>query len=571
MPKVKETMALSRKKKITLVMALANSILNKLHFKERINESIKWDKSQWGISPGGLAKALVLSTFTDMRAPLSHTQDRLYGMDMTYLLGEDADAQGINEFNTGRALERIGESDYESIYENLALSAVTTYNIPVTRLHSDTTTISFYGEYDVNDMKLTPEEQEELIQIEKGYNKDGRPDSKQLIAGQIITDNGIPIVNRVLNGATSDADWNKEALSYLEEIRKKGFCQGIYVADSKLVFEEAVIKMCRKETRIDFVSRCPASFSDKLEERIINRAYRDEAWEDLGQISNAKTAGSYRGISYHEYMYGEMMRLVVLESSVLAEKAEESIEKKKTKLTPIIKDLEKKTFVCRADAEKEYARFIKQKALQLFECTPEITEQVTEKWPRGRRSATAQPTVTSSWKVKIIELKRNIEACSKHIRKESCYVLISNIADETVTARTLLEIYKGQHVVENSFRQLKGPNLASVIYLKNPYRICGLTTLFSFALLVRALIQHRLRDGLCNHKAVYPDEPIMSGWGGKVLTNPTFKLFYEHSFNCYYEQDETGEYNFVWPFVETRQIVEPLLKLMGESVASLLL
>jgi len=73
------------------------------------------------------------------------------------------------------------------------------------------------------------------------------------------------------------------------------------------------------------------------------------------------------------------------------------------------------------------------------------------------------------------------------------------------------------------------------------------------------------------HTVEHPDEPIMSGWGGKALANPTFKLFYEHSYNCYYEKDKPGEYSFVWPYVETRRIVEPLLKLMGESVASLLL
>jgi transposase len=290
----------------------------------------------------------------------------------------------------------------------------------------------------------------------------------------------------------------------------------------------------------------------------------------LGQLGSGKNASNYRGQSFIEQVCGSPMRLLVLESSALAAKSEDSLEKEQAKLTPMIKTLEKKIFACRADAEKEYDRFIGLKEMKLFNCTAKIQENSSEKWPKGRRNAAARPTITKTYQIRAEQVQREEEACRQYIRKESCFVIISNIIDKATTDRTLLEIYKGQHIVENSFRQFKGPDLASVVYLKNPTRIQALTMILSFSLLIRALIQHRLRAGLKKHQEVNPDEPIYAGWNGRELTSPTFKLPYEQTINCYYERERSGEYSFIWPFTEAKYIVKSLLSLMDETVASIL-
>jgi transposase len=553
-------------------MALANKMMNQLHFVEHINEKVEWDKDHWGISPGGLAKAIVLSTMADMRTPLTHIEERLQPYDITYLIGEEAEEHDINSFNTGRALERIGKAEYNGIYEGLALEAMQQYKIPVGRVHSDTTTVSFYGEYDEENIELSKEEQEELIKVEKGYNKDGRPGCKQVVVGQIVTEGGIPLTSKAMDGSTSDAEWNKKSLDYLERLRAEGFTHGIYVADSKLVNQELVERMnggAEKET-ISFVSRCPANFEEKMESRMIEKAYTTGSWEDIGKIGEGKKASSYRGQSFIETVCGSPMRLLTLESSALTAKAEISLEKERLKIDPLIKSLEKKVFVCRADAEKEYERFLGLKELKLFVCEAEIQEIKTEKWPKGRRNAATHPTVIETYQIHIMQVNREEEACRKYIRNESCFVIISNVTDKTISDRELLEVYKGQHVVENSFRQFKGPNLASVIYLKNPARIQALTMILSFSLLIRALIQHRLRAGLKDHNEKTSNEPIYAGWNGRELKNPTFKLFYEHTINCFYERESSGEYSFAWLHTDIQYIVTSLLSLMGETVASIM-
>ncbi|MCL1809459.1 MAG: IS1634 family transposase [Clostridiales bacterium] len=570
MAKVNEKAPTAPRKTITVVMALANKMMDELRFEDRVNEQVDWDKHHWAVSPGGLAKAVALSTLTDMRTPLTHIQERLRPYDLAHLTGYEVERHDVNSFNVGRALERIGEADYNRIYEGAALAALHQYSVPVGRLHSDTTTVSFYGEYDAENIDLTEEERKELLQIEKGYNKDGRPGCKQMVVGQIVTGQGIPLANRALDGSTSDIEWNKQSLDYLESLRANGFAHGAYVADSKLVTRELIERMNGGPGRVSFVSRCPANFEDKLESRMIEKAYEEGAWEDLGQLGSGKKASSYRSQSFSGPVCGGPVRLLVLESSALMAKAELSLEKEAAKLGPIVKALEKKTFACREDAEKEYGRFEKLKELKLFSCTAKIQEETLKKWPRGRRNAATRPTVAQTYRVKAEKVGRDEEACLRHVRNESCFVIISNITDKTTTDRELLETYKGQYAVENSFRQLKGPSLASVIYLKNPKRIQALTMILSFSLLLRALIQHRLRAGLAKRQKDCPGEPVYAGWNGRELKNPTFKLLYEQAANCFYEREKLGEYSFIWPHAEAQYIVGSLLLLMGETVGSIL-
>lgn len=87
----------------------------------------------------------VLSTFTDIRIPLIHLEYRFEGIDVSFFLGSASKSATVNSFNAGRALERVGQSDPEKMYQVMAFSAIKQAGIPTERLHADTTTISFYG------------------------------------------------------------------------------------------------------------------------------------------------------------------------------------------------------------------------------------------------------------------------------------------------------------------------------------------------------------------------------------------------------------------------------------------
>ena len=551
-------------------MAIANTIIKELGFVEMINERVKWDRAHWNISPGGLAKMLVMSTFSDIRVPMTHLEDRLEGIDTEFFLAPEDKSNYVNESNVGEALDRIGETDYDGLYETLALSALRQYEIPITRMHGDTTTVSFYGEYDIEKMELSQEEKEALLHLEKGYNKDGRLGCNQMVVGQIVNEHGIPVVSKTLDGATSDVDWNREAIRYVAQIAASGFEKGVFVADCKLVTEEHIGAMNHPQRRISFVSRCPVNFCDTLERRTIAKAYANGMWEEIDALSTAKDATQYRVASFMEEVNGWPMRLLVVESDTLRQQTEEAIEKQKEELTRIAKALEKKQWMCQADAQAERDRFLAMKQAALFDSEIVIEKRVVEKWPKGRRGADTKPTVTETYHLHVEKVTRCEPSCQAFIQRESCFVLISNVTDG-MSEENLLKTYKGQQVVENSFRMLKGPQLASVIYLKNPARIQVLTMLLTFSLLLRALIQHRLREGLSAFEQEHPGQTIRAGWGGRPLKNPTFKLLYEHSVNCCFERVSFGRYTFAWPTEDTMSRVEPLLSLMGLSLEKILM
>lgn len=557
-----------RKKILPLVLTLANSIMNKLGFAELINQTVSWDPDHWEVTPGDLAKIVTLSTFLDIRTPLTHLEDRFEGIDLDFFISKHSKSTYVNSFNAGRALERIGCSDYETIYETLALSAIHQANIPTARLHADTTTISFYGEYDIDMSTLSEEEQQEYLAIERGYNKDGRPQCNQVVVGQIVNEAGIPISSRTMNGATADTDWNAKAVAYLRQLQERGFQYGIFVADSKLVTHKLVSSMNEEANPVTFVSRCPANFEEKLEERMIMKAYESDQWEELGSFHEGKKAAVYKSCSFREEICGSMMRLVVLESSVLKIKAREALQKEREGLEPEIKALEKKVFRCEADVEEELKRFHRGKGLKRYECVCEIKKEVVEKWPRGRRGAQTKPTQEESYQIRVTEIRAKEQECEELLKRESCIVLISN-ASESYSNRDLLTTYKGQQVVENSFRELKSPSMASVIYLKNPKRIEALSMLLTFSLLVRAIIQYRLREGLKEYQEKNPGEELRVGWGNRPLKNPTYKLLYEHGSNCYFEREGSCQYSFAWPSIETRDRMTALLKLMKVTLEEL--
>lgn len=502
------------KRKLPLILTLAHSVMKQLGIVEYINENILWDPNHWEVTPGDLAQLLILSTFTDIRIPLTHLEDRFEGIDVQFFLGSASKSETVNSFNAGRALERIGQSAPEKIYQVMALSAIKQAGIPTERLHADTTTVSFYGEYNIEKLDLTNEEKEELLQIERGYNKDGRPECKQVVVGQIVNEVGIPVFQKIQDGSTPDVVWNARAINYLKEIQEKGFQYGVFVADSKLVTHGLVTSMNDTKSRIPFVSRCPSNFEGKLEERCILRAYREHSWKDMGKFHDGKEAAFYRGCCFKEEVCGTPMRLLVLESSLLKKKAAASLKKRRLELEPEIKNVEKKVFLCQADAEEEIRRFERLPCSKLFQCQFHVEKEVKEK----------------EW--------------DEYMQKASCIVLISNVGEEEQGDMELVQIYKGQQVVENSFRELKSPSMASVIYLKNPERIKALSMLLSLSLLIRAIIQYQMREGLKEFNNENPSVKLRAGWGGRPLEKPTYRLLYEHSVNCYFEREDEGIYSY---------------------------
>ena len=80
------------------------------------------------------------------------------------------------------------------------------------------------------------------------------------------------------------------------------------------------------------------------------------------------------------------------------------------------------------------------------------------------------------------------------LKMAGCFVMISNIPKEKMTAREVLKTYKEQYGVEQNFSFLKEPLIANDTFLKKPSRIEALTFILLVSLMIWNLIQRELRN-----------------------------------------------------------------------------
>jgi len=59
-----------------------------------------------------------------------------------------------------------------------------------------------------------------------------------MVVGQIVNEDGIVLSSDVMDGNTSDIDWNRRAIEYAREIQHTLATTGVFVADSKLICAE---------------------------------------------------------------------------------------------------------------------------------------------------------------------------------------------------------------------------------------------------------------------------------------------------------------------------------------------
>lgn len=510
--------------------ALTAKMLRELNLHELIESSIECDPAHWKTCPGDLAEGIILATMGEMRPPLCRISERLAKLDYAILYNNELSAEDFNQYNLGEMLERLGRANPQKMYQTFALNAYTVYNIRFQRLHADTSTVSFSGVY---------EGESGMLQPERGYNKDGRPQDLQVVVGQITDENGIVLDQEVMNGSTSDVSWNTLAIEHAREIQKHLPNSPVpLIADSKLVCDAHMKTLLGNN--LQFITRLPSNFGKKLEARKIREAVAKGSWEELGKVGQGKKASCYQGQSFVERMEGKKVRVLVLKSSTLKLKAEERMAKDEEELQLLAKKLEGQTFFCEADAEKELSQFRKSRHLQRYRDDFRLYSEQIEHWPRGPHKKGASPTsVETHYHWEFLGLSKQEDIWKRDLEEASCIVLLAHVP-ESYTDKEILEAYKGQQVVENSFRLLKEPALADALYLKNQDRIAGMMLLLHLSLLIRALIQYRMRQGHEAWKKEHPGEELRIGYDNKKTDALTFAMFFVHSRDLHFVRDHSG-------------------------------
>lgn len=489
--------------------ALISALYDELKIGQTIDEMVKWDEAQCRISPGKRVKALIINIFGRKR-PLSRIDEFYEHMDIENLFGKDICLKDLSDYNLARALDKLADRGPHEVFSTLCLRAICREQIELKYLHNDTTSISVYGDYEY------AEANDPDFFINFGHSKDKRPDLKQFLYGLSVTEDKVPVIGEVKSGNLSDKAWNFDYIEKMAAVLTPEMLSGmIYVADSALVTKPNLRKL--KEHHLKFISRLPGVFS--LEEKLKEKAWQKDAFEELGAFSSRKDAASYSYQEFNELLDGDEYRFLVIHSSKLDGRKARSLEgrlcKKENLLAKKIKQEMKETYACLPDAEAAAHRFINEQGDEHFSVTSRIIAEEKRKPGRpGKNSST-----DTIYRVEY-EALLDQEAVQRTKKQASCFVLITNL-DRSYSPHEVLKQYKAQSKVETSFKFLKDPLLVGPIFLKKPGRVEALAYVLLIALLIFGLLERRVRKAMKSES-----EPLIIP--GKVKTfSPTGRKILE--------------------------------------------
>src|SRR6202040_3594730 len=151
----------------------------------------------------------------------------------------------LNDDRCARALDHLHRADRASLLTAVILRAVAVFKLVLQQLHQDTTTVTCSGDYPG---QPPAEQADRPARITRGYNKDHRPDLKQLLYNRTVTSDGaVPIHCKIHDGNTADSKVHKK--TWLALCKIVGSPDFLYVADSKLCHRGTMRLIAKRQGR----------------------------------------------------------------------------------------------------------------------------------------------------------------------------------------------------------------------------------------------------------------------------------------------------------------------------------
>lgn len=184
--------------------------------------------------------------------------------------------ESLNDDRVARSLDALVSPRARSLFFRLALHIIKQFEVDTRRMHHDTTTVTFYGQYKGSFREP---------RITRGINKDHKPHLKQLVFGlNVSADGAVPISHEVYSGNRTDDTVQGSNVDRLREIL--GRTDFIYVADSKLCTRKNLEHVAHYGGK--FVTVLPRSCA---EDQMFRKALREGSpvrWRLLWEIENTR-------------------------------------------------------------------------------------------------------------------------------------------------------------------------------------------------------------------------------------------------------------------------------------------
>lgn len=459
----------------------------------------------------------------------------------------------LNDDRLARSLDALASARARSVFFRLALWVIEDFEIRCPRIHFDTTTVTFSGQYASS--KSEPK-------ITYGKNKDHRPDLKQLLFGlNVSSDGAVPLLHHIWSGNRTDDSVHVGNVDRLRELLGKD--DFVYVADSKLCTRSnlehvesyggkfvTLLPRTRKEHK-DFRDALRQGTSRARWRKILEKPGRCEA--DGPSIYSSTAAGPDRTEEGH--------RIVWIRSS---QRAKEDLEGRQGRLSRAELELQilsgrvgrGKLRSQNAVLERSSDILEHYRVSDFFSVNVTTCVETERKYLRPGRPSPGDPMRTVSHTKFRLVWSRNRDALRDEKRVDGIFSLLTN--QLAPSKREVLEIYKYQPYIEKRFALTKSEYAIAPIFLKKPRRVAGLIHLYFIAIMCSALIEREVRSAM--REAGIGSIPILPE--GRMSTTPTTPRILENFADIAWHEFEEGGRLVAFP-VELNPTQKLLIDLTG--------
>jgi len=481
-------------------LPIVNLLLDRLRFEHFLGKHLSPPDPRSRLAPAK-ALGLLLRNLVLARVPIYSLEEWARDKVPALLKVSSSDLQLLNDDRVGRALDGLFDTDRRALLTDLMVHMVKEFDLSLEQLHNDSTSLTLHGEY----KKATGElvRGKPSLRVTFGYNKDYRPDLKQLVFILTVSaDGAVPVHFKVADGNTEDSTSHIETWDCLR--RLVGSSQFLYVADSKLCTRQnlkhiadnhgmfvTIMPRSRKEDRLfkDWLQENTPSWKEVVRKPHLRLkdGPPDIFWAIPSPIPDSDGFRVIWYLSSHKMERDAQFRRNAIQS------AWNQIQRLKERLEGARCRFRTRSGVARAIDEilesQQAARWIRYKI-----CT--VKEAAFRQEKRGR------PGNNTRWRRKLkTRYKISWELHQEHIdydtRCDGLFPLITNCKEEELSILAVLDAYKSkQPFVEKRHDLLKNVEAATPMYLKSVSRIEALLFLLFVALLVHALIERQVRKAM---------------------------------------------------------------------------
>lgn len=407
--------------------------------------------------------------------------------------------KSLNDDRVGRALDRLFDVNVPQFVMAVTTHVVGRFDLDLSELHNDSTTVRFYGDYDEFEQPVL-RRGKATVAIRQGHSKDHRPDLKQLLYILTVTDDGgVPIYFTTEDGDKHDDQTHVPTWDLLKQLT--GRTDFLYIADCKLASSENLKHIDSQGGR--FITILPKNRSEpKRMKQVMTEQPDSLRWIDLYETRNEEgNLENHFKTLREEQVTGDGYRLIWIHSLTKAatddagriksiHKAIEDLSKLRVRLQSprtrmrqrhrVASEVEK-ILTTRRVSELLKVDLIEQEEITLKQKTP------------GRRTEKTQFTRETKLRFDLTWHVDN-EALERARLCDGVFPLISN--DRSLSAEEILKAYKRQPIIEKRFSQLKTDFNVAPVYLKEVSRIESILCVYFLSLMIQTLLERELRRAM---------------------------------------------------------------------------